>query len=417
MPRADVWQPPQSGQPAGVDDDVAALARCVGDVEWFGAKVWGQRPFVWRDRGCFTDLLTTEDVETMLRSAGRRPSFRLVRNGETLPPAASTRAIRIGGTVVDDAADLGRITALAGTGATIVLQGLHHLWPPLQRLCGQLEQATSHAAQANAYLSPPGAAALSHHRDTHEVLVLQVEGSKSWQIDGLGSIVMTAGDVTYLPAGTGHAAAAQDQHSLHVTIGVLATTYAAAVQRLVAAAGGAFGRPLPLGFARPDHEDHLADGMARMLDTAREHLAVVDPAEVATAEIRRATTRPRLPSPGTLRAAVDPAAVHDGVRLRVAGGPLRLTDEGATVVLEGGRRRLRLPAHTAAALEVVLDRGRVDVADLAGLDGPSRAVLARRLVREGFLEVDDNGREPWPASLTSQKVPRLRSASDRPSGS
>ena len=237
-----------------MDDDLAALARCVGDVDRFGTELWGQQPFVWRDRGCFTDLLTTEDVETLLRSAGRRPSFRLVRDGQTLPPAASTRPVRIGGTVVDDAADLARITELVGGGATIVLQGLHHLWPPLQRFCGRLERATSHAVQANAYLSPPGAAALRHHRDTHEVLALQVEGSKTWHIDGLGPVTMEAGDVAYLPAGTGHAAAAQDRHSLHVTIGVLATTYAAALQRVVAGACGDLGRPLPLGFARPDHE-------------------------------------------------------------------------------------------------------------------------------------------------------------------
>ncbi len=371
---------------------MAALARCVGDVDRFGAELWGRQPFVWRDRGCFTDLLTTEDVETLLRSAGRRPSFRLVRDGQTLPPAASTRPVRIGGTVVDDAADLARITALAGGGATIVLQGLHHLWPPLQRFCGRLERATSHAVQANAYLSPPGAAALRHHRDTHEVLALQVEGSKTWQIDGLGPVTMEAGDVAYLPAGTGHAAAAQERHSLHVTIGVLATTYAAAVQRVVAGACGDLGRPLPLGFARPDHEDHLTDAMARALRAAGDHLRAVDPVEVASAEIRRARARARPPSRGTLRAAVDPSALDDGVRLRVAAGPLRMSHEGDTVVLEGGRRRLRLPASTAPALEVVLDRGAVDVADLAGLDAPSRVVLARRLVREGFLELDDGAR-------------------------
>jgi hypothetical protein len=375
-----------------VDDDMAALARCVDDVDRFGTELWGRQPAVWRDRGCFTDLLTTEDVETLLRSAGRRPSFRLVRDGQTLPPAASTRPVRIGGTVVDDAADLPRITALVGGGATIVLQGLHHLWPPLQRFCARLERATSHAVQANAYLSPPGAAALRQHCDTHEVLALQVEGSKTWQIDGLGPVTMDEGDVAYLPAGTGHAAAAQDRHSLHVTIGVLATTYAAAVQRIVAGAGGDLGRPLPLGFARPDHEDHLTDGMARALQAAGDHLRTVDPAQVATAAIRRATDRARPPSRGTLRAAVDPSAIDDGVRLRVAAGPLQMTLEGDTVVLEGARRRLRLPAFTAPALQVLLDRPVVDVADLAGLDAPSRVVLARRLVREGFLELDESAR-------------------------
>ena len=235
-----------------------------------------------------------------------------------------------------------------------MLQGLHHLWPPLQRFCGRLEGATSHAVQANAYLSPPGAAALRHHRDTHEVLALQVEGSKTWQIDGLGPVTMEAGDVAYLPAGTGHAAAAQERHSLHVTIGVLATTYAAALQRVVAGAGGELGRPLPLGFARPDHEDHLADEMARALRAAGEHLRAVDPVEVARAEIRRATTRARPPSRGTLRAAVDPSALHDGVRLRGDRSSAPMTHDGrdrrprgraATTTPAAGLHRPRAPGR------------------------------------------------------------------------
>ena len=73
-----------------------------------------------------------------------------------------------------------------------------------------------------------------------------------------------------------------------------------------------------------------------------------------------------------------------------------MTREGDTVALVGGRRRLRLPASTAPALQVVLDRGAVDVADLTGLDAPSRVVLARRLVRDGFLELDDRALGPVP---------------------
>jgi lysine-specific demethylase/histidyl-hydroxylase NO66 len=196
-----------------------------------------------------------------------------------------------------------------------------------------------------------------------------------------------------------------------VTIGVLATTYAAALQRVVAGACGELARPLPLGFARPGLEGLLTDGMARALRAAGEQLSAIDPAEVATAEIRRGSARARPPSSGTLRAAVDPSALDDGVQLRVATGPLRMTRHGDTVVLEGERRRLRLPASTAAALQVVLDRGVFAVADLAGLDAPSRVVLARRLVREGFLELDDGVRG------VAQTVPRRRSASVRPSGS
>ena len=85
-----------------------------------------------------------------------------------------------------------------------------------------------------------------------------------------------------------------------------------------------------------------------------------------------------------------------------------MTHEGDTVVLEGDRRRLRLPASTAPALQVVLDRGAVDVADLAGLDAPSRVVLARRLVREGFLELDDRALARYGTAPLAQGPRRRR---------
>jgi lysine-specific demethylase/histidyl-hydroxylase NO66 len=65
-------------------------------------------------------------------------------------------------------------------------------------------------------------------------------------------------------------------------------------------------------------------------------------------------------------------------RLQVAGDRL-------TVLL--GDRELTMPAALEPALRQVLAAGSFAVADLARhLDGPSRLVLVRRLVREGLLE-------------------------------
>ncbi len=277
-------------------DEFGALARCVADVERFRDDIWGRRPQVWRERGPFSDLLTVDVVEQLLGTTLRRPAFRLVRDGTTLPVADVTRSVRLGAGVVEDAADLSRIISLAADGATIVLQGLQHLWPPLQRFTSELEEATSHRAQANAYLSPPGATGLRHHADTHEVLVMQVEGVKAWQVDGLGELTLRAGDVLYLPAWTGHSAAAHEQHSLHITIGLLARSYRQALQRLLDDQEE-LRRPLPLGFARPGRTEELSAELARVLKESAEWLAAQDPAPIAAREVQRA----RVVGPGPVR--------------------------------------------------------------------------------------------------------------------
>ncbi len=57
------------------------------------------------------------------------------------------------------------------------------------------------------------------------------------------------------------------------------------------------------------------------------------------------------------------------------------------IVLHHGRGRLRLPAHTRAAIDVVVACDELDVADLVPLDEESRRVLARRLIREGIVYI------------------------------
>ena len=70
-------------------------------------------------------------------------------------------------------------------------------------------------------------------------------------------------------------------------------------------------------------------------------------------------------------------ATDRDAELRVTGGRLQLLL---------GDRTLTMPAALEPAVRLLLAADRCTPADLAGhLDGPSRLVLARRLVREGLL--------------------------------
>ena len=200
-----------------------------------------------------------------------------MRDGAQLPPTTYTRRTRVGGTDVADVADVERILDLAAHGATIVLQGLHRSWPPLAEFCLDLEQVLGHAVQANAYLTPAGVAGLASHADTHEVIVLHVAGTKRWDVDGLGDIELGPGDVLYMPAGTRHAAHTTRRFGLHVTLGVLATTYRDVIARHVAGlAEPDLDRPLPLGYASATGAHALAEGLTDALAGAAQALCTTD---------------------------------------------------------------------------------------------------------------------------------------------
>lgn len=369
------------------------LRDLVGDVAAFERDHWGRRPVLRRTDLDLRDVLDVATVEQLLLSSARRPTFRLVQDGQSLPADRSTSTVRMGGATLDDVADLAKIAEAIDGGATLVLQALQRTWPPLIDLCRRLEQELSHPVQANAYLTPARASGLARHADEHDVLVLQVSGRKAWDVDELGPLTMAPGDVLYLPAGTGHAASAQEEPSLHLTIGILVVTHEQVLRRAIARLDGAdLAAPLPIGFAAPACHAALTATLAdRLEDTARA-LREVDAASLAGDEQRRAR-RWRAPlGVGRVASAlavdrIDPAAAvwapadHD-VRIDD-----ELSDDGR-LVLHLRDRELHVPADARAALECLCTGEVVKVGELPGLSDASRVVLVRRLVREGWLLVD-----------------------------
>ena len=136
---------------------------------------------------------------------------------------------------------------LFAEGSTVVLQGLHRLWPPLIEFAGQLAADLGHPTQVNAYVTPPSSRGFSPHYDVHDVFVLQVAGEKHWRIhepvladplrdqpwtdraaevaaaaerEPVIDAVLRPGDALYLPRGYMHSAQALGEISAHLTVGV-----------------------------------------------------------------------------------------------------------------------------------------------------------------------------------------------------
>ena len=105
----------------------------------------------------------------------------MAKSGSTLADKAFTAPGGVGAGVADQVSD-DKLVRLFADGSTMVLQGLHRVWPPIIAFCQQLAAELGHPVQANAYVTPPQNQGFSNHYDVHDVFVLQIEGEKRWQI-------------------------------------------------------------------------------------------------------------------------------------------------------------------------------------------------------------------------------------------
>jgi ribosomal protein L16 Arg81 hydroxylase len=298
-------------------------------------------------------------------------------------------------------AEIGRVLAEFEAGATLVLQGLHHTWPPLAEFCRYLEIELGHPAQANAYFTPRDAQGLPVHHDTHDVFSLQVAGEKRWLVyepalelplkdqkydpklgepgDPAHDVTLWAGDTLYLPRGWLHQAMTSSTDSLHITVGVSVYTWLDAFKAaLVECEDDVRFRRSPEG----DAEDLLEALIAQLA-----------PDDVSARRRRKlvSSRRPLLPDQLKQLQALEGLTLESLLERR----PTVLFDlDGSTLVFEG--KTVALPAVAREDLEFIASADDAfTAAELPGdLDDETRLVLVRRLVREGFLRL----RESAPSS-------------------
>ena len=393
----------------------ATLRRLVGDhADTFGSDIWGRTLLLSRaDRlpQSFADLLDAEAVDELVSRRGlRTPFLRVAKDGTTLADRAFTAGAGVGAGVTDQVSD-DALVRLFADGATLVLQGLHRLWPPLTGFSQDLAAELGHPVQVNAYVTPPQSRGFSDHYDVHDVFVLQIEGEKRWTIhppvhpsplrsqpwtDRRGDVetaarsepvldeVLRPGDCLYLPRGYLHAATALGGVSTHVTIGIHSWTGHALAEQLLAVALDHLGDDeevrgsLPLGVDVAD-----ATGLAVDLELVRARLVrAVQEAPVSDVARRMATrhrTSQRAAPVGPLaqlRTAADPGDAVLSVRPHLA-ARLELQDDGSGL-LRSRAGEITLRAGDVDAVARVLEGHPATAAELGG-------DLARTLLLAGVV--------------------------------
>jgi bifunctional lysine-specific demethylase and histidyl-hydroxylase NO66 len=392
-----------------------ALERCVrSDVRWFFEEVWSQRPLLVdrRDDAAFGDLFSLESVDRILSGTfPRRPAVRLVKDGAELPPSSYVRTVSLGSEWLHDVIDAGRVYDAFQNGATIVVQGLQRYWEPVVRFARELELELTHPVQVNAYVSPPGERGLGVHYDTHDVFVLQVGGSKRWNVheravefplpqqrsrtvpvaeQSLIETELVAGQSLYIPRGFLHEAIATTQVSVHLTVGILCYTWKDVFDEVFRDTEDVveFREALPAGFAN---------------DVAAQAPAIAAKLRALAAWIEQRDSRALgervanrfLSSRAPIRFGqfeqlplIEALGARSEVRLRPGNVfDVRAVEAGEIAVVLGDRT-LVMPAPLEPALKFVARGEAFAPAELEMFeDIESATAFVRRLTREGALEI------------------------------
>ena len=389
----------------------------------FFAEYWEKKPLVISRNitTYFTDLISMSAVDEILSSTGLRvPGFRLIREGSQIPTSEYTRNVSMTPGVFDGLLDLNKVAAQYANGATVVLQALERSWLPLITFCKDLEKYLGHPVQANLYLTPKSAQGFAAHFDTHDTLILQVEGRKKWKIydapfplplskhkyskdtphgPAEPDFVLEAGDTLYMPRGIVHEALTADSYSLHITIGIKVLTWFDIVSKVVNRALAAserdvnFRQALPLRFAQEDSitSAEMSKNLEHLIQEFIRHLGSSDAKELMTEQFvstRWPYRQDQIQNMNRLSTlSLDSYVTHQEniifrVKLDHAAKVIRLAFHGKMVVF---------PSTVSDAVIFVVQTESFRSRDIPGnLDEAGKLILVKRLIREGFLTIDHN---------------------------
>lgn len=211
-------------------------------MEAFLDEIWGATHYhVKRCRAGYFDRLLNgpSAAEELLEHVQPDPSaVRLVRGGADKDPDTYRLA--------DGGLDLARVRDNLADGYTIVLDGIERYARAITSLSHSIEVELNFPTRVNAYITPRESTGFVPHYDPHDVLILQIQGSKVWHLsdgddvsphdmqrrEGVATaglslpidLRLEAGDVLYLPRGRFHAAETHSEPSVHLTVGIHAPT-------------------------------------------------------------------------------------------------------------------------------------------------------------------------------------------------
>jgi hypothetical protein len=358
---------------------------------WSREYVHLQRPVV----PC-TDWLNLDDLDRLFQSELLPAAFfNVVAEGTQVPREDWSRE-RSSDRGRHQAVDTERLFQCYLNGATLILNQAQHSIPRLSRACRLLTRELGFRVWANIYITPPDSAGFDRHQDDHEVLILQILGSKLWTVyPNAGEPVdlgLERGDLLYLPRSTPHSARSGNARSIHITFGLSPAYAFDLVEELavVARAHPAFQQMAPHAcFGTPAGEEFETEFAAKLT-------ALLEQTGVGGLLERRLQTLGKNQGqgwPGRFEDLVHLGDISPKTIVRRRPGILfAVREQDGLVEVHFAGRSVSMPAFLRSCLEPITSETPFAIESVHGLiSGEGKVELVRSLVRVGLLEIVEIG--------------------------
>jgi Cupin superfamily protein len=202
------------------------------------------------DEELATRLLTPNGLLELVRYRHlANPQIRMYSEGQVLHPAGFLTNFVSRRRQASRRADMAAVGRILNEGGTLILDTMNMFDPTLEVACRALGWWAGETVSVNAYLAVGDTSGFDIHWDDHDVLCLQVVGSKSWEVRGPSRVApmyrdaernleppeealwagtMNPGDVMHIPRGFWHKATrvgmGGDGLSMHLTFGITRRT-------------------------------------------------------------------------------------------------------------------------------------------------------------------------------------------------
>ncbi|MES0810060.1 cupin domain-containing protein [Roseibium sp. SCPC15] len=370
----------------------------------FFSKYWQNESLVCQSGQAtkFLDLMSLEKIEEIFSSRElSRTQLRVVVNDRQINPNLYVDGI-------EPWSNVSRQMALKyySEGATLVFNGMQRNFTELARFCGEIGEELTSKIHANVYLTPPSKQGFLAHYDTHDVFVLQLSGSKDWKLYDsnyklplesheysneehfTGNINrefrLMAGQYCYIPRGIVHEAKANNDLSLHITIGIASPLWIDVIKDAIdelAKSNVMLRRVIPDAYASGATSCTTSE-IENLIREIRKSGCIE---RAYDSNLKKFRDRENSNFTGRLLSISKSSNVSSFSEVKRI-KPIKYIEVAEEIEIENGDSVLRLPRKTYKSLKKLAKSESVVVEQLGGdLDVQGNIVLVKRLIREEFL--------------------------------
>ena len=190
------------------------------------------------EAGRFLRYGAVEWGQISVAAAARAEILTVHLDAKLIPVTMYSRSAVVGGRERDGFLNFGALEELTSQGATVIAANVEEYLPEARSCAAELEEHFDMAVEAHVFSTPAQAPGIPIHADGEENFLLQLHGEKRWELwrpqraakihysrEELGNpsceILLTAGDVLYIPLGWPHHGRAGTKGSSHITYQIL----------------------------------------------------------------------------------------------------------------------------------------------------------------------------------------------------